>query len=404
MLRVAVASLAWLCACVAQGDEPKWLQDARAREASPVAPGEFNSKDGWFRASVPAKVIGDIEKLEGSYTVTINVGSDAPVHCEVVPDGFDMADMLRQTFDLTMKEVGEAQGKVEATQLEFTDAGAFSNVPFIATRWLYRVHDGKEARLGALKQIALDKLGHGVYCAHLDLGYVATFDTIARAFAESFEAPAAEARPYYKEILVASMGGSKVGVATITLEKDPDGDTKAEEVTSMIVLGPTGKLHSQDAIHREWLRPDFSLINAAHIVASNGELSTSLNLAERDDQWVVEGELQGKEVNLTLPPGPSPGTSVEQALALRKLLAAVNPAGAEHAIALWMDVDPAKLTSVRTKLLAKSGEAGFTARASIGDVELDLVLDKATGTASSVDFSIGPQAVHLERIYQSGSF
>ncbi len=404
MSRVAVASLAWLCACVAQGDEPKWLQDARAREASPVTPGELNSVDGWFRARVPAKVVGDIEKVEGSYTVTFDVGSDAAVHCEVVPEGFDMADMVRQTFDLTMQQVAEAQGKVEATQLEHTDAGAIGNLPFIATRWLYRVHDGKEARLGALKQIAFDKLGHGVYCAHLDIGYVATFDSIARAFAQSFEAPAAEADPYYMEILVASMAGSKVGVATITLEKDPDGDTKAEEVTSMIVLGPSGKLHSQDAIHREWLRPDFSLINAAHFVASNGELSTSLNLAPRDEQWVVEGELQGKEVNFTLPPGPSPGSSVEQALALRKLLAAVDPAGAEHAIAMWMHADPSKLTSVNTRLLGKSGDAGFAARTRVGDVEMDLVLDKATGTASSADFSIGPQAMHLERVYQGGSF
>ena len=404
MLRVSVAFLAWLIACAAQGDEPKWLQDARAREASPAAAGEFSSKDGWFRARVPAKVVGDIEMVEGSYTVTIDVGSDSPVHCEVIPDGVDMADMLRRTFDATMELVADEQGKVEATQLEFTDAGAIGNVPFIATRWLYRVHDGKEARLGALKQITFDRLGHGVYCAHLDLGYIATFDAIARAFAQSFEAPAAEANPYYTEILVASMGGSRMGVATITLEKDADGDTKAEEATSMIILGPTGKLHSQDAIHREWLRPDASLINAAHIVASNDEPTTSLSLAPRDNQWAVEGELQGKEVNLTLPAGPPPGSSVEQALALRKLLAAADPAGAAHTIALWMVVDPAKLTSVHTKLLGKSGDAGFAARASVGEVNMDLVLDKATGTASSVDFSIGPQAVHLERIYQSGSF
>jgi hypothetical protein len=396
--------MAWLCALAARGDEPKWLEDARAREASPVAPSEFNSKDGWFRARVPAKLVGDIEKVEGSFTVTIDVGTDAPVHCEVVPDGFDMADMLRRTFDATMQLVADEQGKVEATQLESTDAGAIGNVPFLAARWLYRVHDGKEARLGALKQIAFDKFGHGVYCAHLDIGYVATFDTIARAFAESFEAPAVEGNPYYKEILVASMGGSRVGVATITLEKDADGDTKAEEATSMIVLGPTGKLNSQDAIHREWLRPDASLINAAHIVANNGELTTSLNLAPGDGGWAVEGELQGKEVNLTLPAGSPPGSSVEQALALRKLLATGNPAGAEHSIPMWIDADPTKLTSVRTRLLGERGDAGFAARASIGAVEVDLVLDKATGTAWSVDFSIGPQIVHLERVYQNGSF
>ena len=403
-MRMVIASFAWLFAFPASAAEPQWLVDARAREASPAAPAEFSSKDGWFRARVPAKVAGDIEQVEGSYTVTIDVGSEAPVHCEVVPEGFDMADMVRRTFDATMELVAEEQGKVEATQLEHTDAGAIGNVPFLSTRWLYRVHDGKEARLGALKQVAFAKLGHGVYCAHLDLGYVATFDAIARALAETLEAPAAEATPYFTEIAVANMGGSRVGVATFTLGKDADGDTKAEEVTAMIVLGPDGKLHSQDAIHREWMRPDATLINAAHIVAENGELAASLNLASREDQWAVEGELQSKEVNLTLPAGSSPGTTVEQALALRKLLAAENPAGSEHAIALWLDDDPAKLTIVRTKLLQKSGDASFTARANVGPLEIDMVLDKATGTASSADVALGTLAVQLERVFQSGSF
>ena len=404
MLRIAVVSMAWVWAFAAQGDEPKWLADARAREASPVEPRDLDSKDGWFSARVPAGVIGDIDKVEGSYTVTLDVGTDAPIHCEVVPEGFDMADMLRRTFDLTMQQVAEAQGKIEATHLEHSDAGAIGNVPFLATRWLYRVNDGKEPRLGALKQLAFEKLGHGVYCAHLDLGYVATFDAIARAFAQSFEAPAGEAEPYFVEISIASMGGNRVGVSTTTLEKDAEGDTKAENVSSMIVLGPTGQLHSQDSVQREWLRPDASLISAVHVVASNGELTTNLRLNPGEGQWTVEGELQGKEVNLTLPAEPSPGTSVEQALELRKLLAAEEPAGAEHEMPMWVSADPTRFTSVRTRLLQKSGDAGVAAHANIGDVEIDLVLDKATGTASSAEFSVGPQVLRLERVYQSGTF
>lgn len=404
MARIVIAWLACLCACAAQADEPKWLKDARAREASPGPPRELNSKDGWFKARVPANAAGEIEKVEGSYTVALEIGSDAPVYCEVVPESFDMADMVRRTFDLTMQEVAEAQGKVEATHLEYSDAGAIGNVPFLAARWLYRVHDGKEARLGVLKQLAFDKLGHGVYCAHLDIGYVTTFDTIARAFAQSFEAPAAEAEPYFMEISVASIGATRVGVSTTTLVKDDEGDTKAETITSMIVLGPMGKLHSEDSRDLEWVRPDASLINSVRVVSSNGELTTNLSLAPREGQWAVEGELQGKKVDLTLPAGPSPGTSVEQALALRKLLAAEVSAGAEHTIPMWISADPTKLTSVRTRLLEKRGDTGHAARASIGDVEIDLVLDRATGTAVSADFSIGPQTVHLERVHQSGSF
>ena len=39
---------------------------------------EFKSKDKWFTARVPGKVVGDIVKERDSYTVTINIGSESP--------------------------------------------------------------------------------------------------------------------------------------------------------------------------------------------------------------------------------------------------------------------------------------------------------------------------------------
>src|SRR5262245_32435066 len=98
MARVTIAALACMASWAASGQEPQWLTDARAREASPTEPRELNSKDNWFRARVPARTAGDIEKEEGSYTVTFDIGTDSPVFCEVVPESFDLADMLRLTF------------------------------------------------------------------------------------------------------------------------------------------------------------------------------------------------------------------------------------------------------------------------------------------------------------------
>jgi hypothetical protein len=63
-----------------------------------------------------------------------------------------------------MEQVAKSQGKVEVRQLEFTDAGAIGNVPYLKTHWVYRVNDGKEARLGQFKQFVMVKGGHGLYC------------------------------------------------------------------------------------------------------------------------------------------------------------------------------------------------------------------------------------------------
>ena len=168
------------------------------RARATCKPAEIKSKDKWFKAKVPAKVVGDIEKVEGSYTVELNIGSDQPVYCEIMPEGFDMADMIRRNLEFTMGQVAEAQGKVEARSLESIDAGVFGNVPYLQTQWLYRVNDGTAQRLGGFKQISMEKNDKGIYCAHVDLGYTQSFAALAKAFAETFEsttdAPAAVLR------------------------------------------------------------------------------------------------------------------------------------------------------------------------------------------------------------------
>ncbi|HET9473613.1 MAG TPA: hypothetical protein VFO82_06950 [Steroidobacteraceae bacterium] len=402
-VRVVLASWMLLCAVGIQAEEPKWLTDARAREGKIGAAKEFKSKDSWFKARVPGKVKGAVEKVENSYSIEIDFGGDSGAYCELVPDGFDMADMMRRTLELTMQQVAENQGKLESRQLEYADAGAIGNLPYLKARWLYRVNDGKELRLGQLKQFVTLKGGHGLYCAHLDIGYVKSFDAVTHSLAQTLETATGTPAPYYQEIAVATLGGMKSGIAMMTLEKDADGDTKTEEITAMMVPAAGGALHTQDAVHKEWTRPDATMINAAHFIAENGELNVSLGLKAVEETWVIEGELQGKEVSFKLPPDSEPGTWLAQSLGIRKLLAGANPIGGEYALPMWLAADPAKLTDAKTKVLAKSGASDFSARATAGAIEAAVILDK-NGSVSSANMQVGAQKVSIERVFVSGSF
>src|SRR3954464_2711144 len=120
-LRTVIASLALWLISVAHAEEPRWLKDARAREAKVTASIAFKSTDGWLSGRVPAKV-GDIVKEPDSYAITLDIGAEGPIQCEVVPGGFDIADRMRRSLEATLKRLEEAQGKVEARQMEFTDA------------------------------------------------------------------------------------------------------------------------------------------------------------------------------------------------------------------------------------------------------------------------------------------
>jgi hypothetical protein len=403
--RALAGLLVFFAAFAAQAaDEPQWLKDARARESKPGPAAALKSKDNWFKARVPAKVVGDIEKVDGSYSVEFNIGAEQAVYCEVVPDGFDMADMLRRTLEMTMKQVEETQGKLELRAVESIDAGLFGEVPYLQTQWIYRVNDGKVQRLGGMKQISMEKDGQGIYCAHVDLGYVKTFNTLVKAFADSFESTTPADAPYYFEVAVASALGMKIGIAVTTLERDADGDTKAEQHTAMLIPAAAGVVHSQDSVSQEWIRPDASLINATHFISTDGELGTSLNLKSTDGAWIIEGDHEGKKLSEKLKPDAQPTTWVAQAFALRKLLATADPVGAEHSMPQWLSSDPTRLVDAKTKILGKAGDKKFKALATAGDLQANVTLDKATGMVETAEMNLGPQKMLMERIYLKGSF
>jgi hypothetical protein len=405
MLKHAAFSFAWLLAASAHGaEEPQWLKEARARESKSLKPAELKSKDGWFTVRTPGKPVHPIEKVEGSYSVELDIGGDASVHCEVYPEGVDLANALRVTFDNALREIEKSQGKLEARALESTDAGAHGAVPYISLTWLYRISSPEGARLGSLKQFVMEKGKQGVYCAHNDLGFTRTFAAITKAFAESLATQDPVSVPQYAEIATTSMSGAKIGISVSTVERDAEGDTKARQMTAMLLATEDGTVQSQDSTHVNWLRPDGTLINAANTEVANGEISNDLSLTAKDGTWTVEGEVQGKTVKTALPKGAAPGNWVAQARELRALLAEPNAVGREHSMGIWLAENPEKLTVAKTTILAKQGDKHFSARGVIGGITAALTLEKASGMANAADIKMGPVNVKVERVYVSGSF
>jgi hypothetical protein len=402
--RAAFVCSLLFCAPVFGANEPQWLKDARARESKSLKATELKSKDGWFKARLPGKVVGAVEKIEGSYSVEIDIGADAAVYCEVYPNGVDLANTLRATLDSAIKIIESEQGKIEARALEASDAGAMGTVPHISLTWLYRVATPKGPMVGSFKQFVMEKGPHAVYCAHNDLGYTNTFASITRAFAETLETQVPPVQKQYLEIQTVSMSGQKIGIAVMSLEKDAEGDSLARELTAMFFSTPGGAVQAQDATHIHWLRPDGSLINAADTTVVNGEVSKDLSLKEVDDSWQVEGEAEGKAVKGTLPKESQPGTWVSQARQLRALLGQPNPAGREHSMTIWLADDPLKLTTAKTKILEKKGEKHFSARGEVGDMNANLTLENSSGMPSAVDMEMGPLSMSMERVYADGSF
>ena len=397
-----ILALAPLAAAVAQ--EPEWLTKARSREAPLIDPVEIRSPDGALTARVPAKLAGPITKDDSEYVLQLDFGGDVPVNCEVLLDGFNLASTLRSASDITFKELESVQGKVEMSGVEGLDAGAYGPYPYLAAHWLYRAMAKDGPRVGGLKQVGVDMHSHGIYCAHIDLGYEQTFRAIVRSLAETLKLKDSPPLPKYLDISTAKLGDTPVGIAVSDVMVDEDGDTRTRTQMSLLLPAGTGSVNAVDSVQYQWTQSKGELINAGLMEFANGEAEADLKLLPGEDGlWHVTGTFQGKELNAVFG-NKAPDTSLGQASKYRAIMAGKDAVGSETTTHDWTSLDPTRLTETKLKITGRRPDGTFTAQDSMGSMTMDLVMDPATGLPVSLTLPVGPQNIRIDRIYRQGSF
>lgn len=388
----------------ASAAEPEWLQTMRARESKVTAPQEVRSPDGWFQARVPAKLVGMVEVVDGAYSMGFELAPDIQVSCEVIPDGFDLGALLSKTTVASLDLLAKQHGKIAARAVERTDAGNISSSPFVAVDWLYRADTSEGAKLGSLKQVAALKHGHGVYCAQFDLGYARSFESLVRGLVESLQVKDPPPPAIYDDISVVSLGGAKVGVATSSVSHDADGDLRVETSTTILLQVTPETLRAEDAVTVQFVRPDGTLINAVQATVSNGEVESNLQLQPLEGGgWQVSGQHKGKTLEGRLEGSQAPATFLKQASVRKALLERPDPVGGESVEWQWLQTDPLRLTEARLKVVGAAGTGLYKAHESVGPLQADTVIERATGLTQRADMTIGPLTLTAERVYSRGT-
>lgn len=399
-------SCVWTSPGVA-GELPKWLTDAMAREA-PLPAAEtltaVASADGWFQARVPGVVQHKVVLEEGSYSVAIELGGDVTVHCEVMQDPRDLAALLAETAEISFREIARVNGEVQFRGIDTSDAGAAGPHPYLAVQWIYRVLQGGEQRVGAFKQFAADLGDAAVYCMHDELGYTQTFRTVTQTLARELRVLGKPvAQPYFREVNVLSLNGQRVGVASTTMVRDEDGDTRVMSKGAILVQRAPGQLMSQDTLEVQWVRPDGTLISASQVQVSEGRLTESMTLRQSEDgRWRASGTIAGKAVGFDLPGAPD--TNIAQALARRQMLAQDKPVGRSTEGRVWSSLDLTRLLPTRSTVVAAVGDGAYAVREELGSFTLEAVLDRKTGTMMKAKIPMGAMVLDIERILQQGAF
>lgn len=382
---------------------PKWLIEAKAREAKLGELTEVSSTDGWLKTKVPGHVTDKIVLEDDGYQVSIQLDDNATMSCEVLKGSRDLGRLLSRTSEITFEALQKTNGTIEFQAVESTNAGALDGIPFMSQQWIYRANLKGERRVGGLKQFAAALDQAVVYCAHDELGFAKTFDTVSKSLTSHLTVQGSSAsKAHFRDVSVVSLDGTPVGVATTTMTKDADGDTKVVTVSAMVMQTAPGKLVTEDSYRVEWVRPDGSLINAMKSKASNGELKEEVALKQVDGLWKVSGTLTGKEIEAELPSAPR--SFIELARDRRQLMAQPNPEGAKTEAMAWMSPDLTRLVPVRATLLKPVGTMAFGSREELSGVVMETVLDKTTGTLINAKMPIAARQLTINRVFLQGEF
>jgi hypothetical protein len=384
--------------------EPDWLQALRAREAEPLPAQKVQSSDRFFRARVPARLVGSIERQEEAYKLSLDVGTQAPVDCWVHRDDLDLAASASGLSETTFAAISDQLGRVERREVDGVDAGVIAESPFVAVDWIYQIQTGDGPRLGQVKHLVASRDGRGLYCQHNEVGYAETFRRIATALLESLEyqKPSGPA-PYFSEVSTMSVRGMRVGVEYTTLVRDADRDVRIDTRTALLLPVSSDTLQVSDTIGVEFARPDGTLINQVHVESANGELVSHLKLDPAPGGWTVQGTFQGKPLSTKIQASSAPSSWLGDAFALRETLAEKGP-GAEITLARWVpEADPTRLVDQTLSIGQPVDPERFAAKLAVAGLEADLVVDRK-GTVAAGSLDMGVAAVDFERVYMGGAF
>lgn len=402
-------SMFWLLLVAALplgAQEPAWLAEARVREAEDMQPISLQSEDGQFRATVAATLrTTRIEAVEGSYTLTFDIGAPSALDCELYLGDIDAATHLRAVPPHIFAYIEQTQGKIERTVLESIDAGVLGEWPFLATSWFYRVNDGKQVRLAALQQVVAERNGVSISCQFLAIGYPKTIRRVMTSLLEGLELAEPRPEPYYTETGVVEMEGKPVGLAKVEMTRDSDGDTKISSELAMLAILPDGKLHSSDVMNIQWVEPDADLINAVHVQVENGSVNSELHLKMQDGVWKVSGTAKGEDLAAEIPGDQEPETILGQAFALQQLLAAEDAVGAQRESLRWSPAENPSGFLKKTSTVSEDLGAGrFAVHEVMADRDVNFVVDAKTGSAVSGAFRVGAAELNLRRVHQTGAY
>ena len=388
-------------------DNPQLFQELLARTVERVpALTRVASQDKGFEALLPATLIKPIESVEGIHILTLDFGAGPGdfAECYVYQDALDMAGGLMSLSDHLFGVIEQTYGELEIKGIAGLDAAARGMVPTLSLSWIYRAK-GNESTGGSVagqtKHHIATKDGHSLYCHSTSPGFDAAFKGLFESLVDTATfSGGAEVDPYYRDISLVSVGTQVVGIARSFHRIDEDGDIERRESVSMLIPVDQSTLQVQDSETMEYSTLTGNLMAKIEVEASDGRLTTHLNLNQGEEGWAVSGTFEGKDLSADL--GPKELRSdFGQRLDLLRFLETAE-ADAELKMSDWTaEMDPTTFQESRWTFRGRDDDR-FKLDFALGPLSMSGVLD-SQGTLLTVSIPVGATQFEIRRVAAEGN-
>lgn len=376
---------------------PDWFQEAMKSEATIESSNRLNVSD----LNLDDEVLGNFELAnqdEGYWYFISEIDGSAAVECYVYTDFDGTANTLYRVIDYELEYISESYEQDITNRSNFgLDIGVIESAPYIALDTMYNVGTHNETRTGLVKAIAARTNQSLQVCVHNEIGYKETFYSLAESFISAI-AKSEKSDSFYEPVYKLSINGMPIGFARESYSIDADGDILTRREQSLAIPVDESSISRNDTSTTEWSFPNGLLINSNTFSLENNDLQSSLSLLATENEWIVEGQLQGKEVKETLAHDDWILSSYGSYLAAQSLL---ESEGSLEEHNMWISqADPGAVTQVTLSKITEIPTANI--KLEMGPVTTEYFFDE-NGIVQQGSSSQGNVSIDLEIMYVHGS-
>ena len=241
--------------------------------------------------TVPANTV-EVKNINADkeYLITIDIGTDAKVTCNVATKANDVANNARKYLELLKSNKSMTDTKVAKINSE-----VIGKTPILELDIFFNSEkDGKKSS-SLLKTVHANIGTHFVHCFHDQIGYKQTFKSVFKRIVDTFT-PNNSPQYDFHDIQIASLHNKNIGYVEKRILKK-DGKRTSLVVSTILKPDQENKLVAIDSIFREVSHLKKShVISGKYITVLNSRLINNLDLTLKRKRYAVSGVFNQKKV------------------------------------------------------------------------------------------------------------